>query len=192
MGRAEQAERTRAALLLAAAAEFEQRGFAATSLTDVSDRLGLVRATVHFHFATKKALAQALVAHLDQVWHQIRDRSADEVGRAGSNDEAGVGLARLRWESEQVLDGYRTDARQRAGLRLAIEPELAAETPDLAADWVRHVGELLAPAGRSGAAPMIVQTFAGVVIFSARETEIATREIAQRYWAGLAAAVGPT
>lgn len=174
VGRAEQAERTRAALLLAAAAEFEQRGFAATSLTDVSDRLGLVRATVHFHFATKKLLAEALVDHLAQAWQEIRADRGSQV--------PGGGLQRLRWDSEQVVAGYLGDPRQRAGLRLAIEPELAA-TRGLAGQWVAHVAELLTPLDRQESAALLVHGFAGVLVSIRRDvTPEEAREIVVEFW----------
>lgn len=174
MGRAEQAERTRAALLLAAAAEFEQRGFAATSLTDVSDRLGLVRATVHFHFATKRLLAEALVDHLARAWQEIRTAMGPQVPAGG--------LERLRWDSEQVVAGYLDDPRQRAGLRLAIEPELTASSA-LVEPWVAHVAELLTPLGRPESAVVLVHGFAGVLVSTRGATAAgeAERSVAE-FW----------
>lgn len=173
MGRVEQAQRTRAALMLAAADEFEKRGFAATSLTDVSDRLGLVRATVHFHFATKKSLAEALITHLSDSWTEIATRVGPDVPAGGP--------AWLRWACDQVAHGYATDRRQRAGLRLSIEHGLRPSAASLTHLWVERVAATLAPAGQQDRAAMLVQTFGGVLLTLPMDPERA-RTVVAAYW----------
>ena len=61
MTRAEQAERTRKAVLDSARALFAERGFAATSLQDIADAMGARKANVYYYFKTKAAILDALL-----------------------------------------------------------------------------------------------------------------------------------
>jgi len=61
MTRAEQAARTRQAVLDAARALFAERGFAATSLQDIADTMGVRKANVYYYFKTKAAILDALL-----------------------------------------------------------------------------------------------------------------------------------
>ena len=56
------AERTRAAVLEAAEAIFAEKGFAATRLEDVADRVGIRRASIVYYFKDKKELYHAVLA----------------------------------------------------------------------------------------------------------------------------------
>jgi AcrR family transcriptional regulator len=56
--------RTRAAIIGAAAAEFSTSGYEATPLEQIAHRLGLSRATVLFHFESKRALLMAILEPL--------------------------------------------------------------------------------------------------------------------------------
>ncbi len=53
---------TRRALLQSARKAFAERGYAATSLEDLAGTLGLTKAAVYHHFASKRALLEALLA----------------------------------------------------------------------------------------------------------------------------------
>lgn len=55
------AERTRAAVLEAAEAIFAEKGFAATRLEDVADRVGIRRASIVYYFKDKKELYHAVL-----------------------------------------------------------------------------------------------------------------------------------
>jgi TetR/AcrR family transcriptional regulator len=56
------AERTRAAILEAAELIFAERGFAATRLEDVADRVGIRRASIVYYFKDKQELYHAVLA----------------------------------------------------------------------------------------------------------------------------------
>ncbi len=56
------AERTRTALLEAAEAIFAEKGFAATRLEDVAERVGIRRASIVYYFKDKKELYHAVLA----------------------------------------------------------------------------------------------------------------------------------
>jgi AcrR family transcriptional regulator len=59
--RAAQAERTRQAVLDAARTLFADRGYAAASLQDIADAMGVVKANVYYYFRTKAAILDALL-----------------------------------------------------------------------------------------------------------------------------------
>ena len=56
------AERTRAAILHAAEGLFAERGFAASRLEDVAERVGIRRASIFYYFPDKPALYDAVLA----------------------------------------------------------------------------------------------------------------------------------
>ena len=56
------AERTRAAVLEAAEGIFAEKGFAATRLEDVADRVGIRRASIVYYFKDKQELYHAVLA----------------------------------------------------------------------------------------------------------------------------------
>lgn len=53
---------TRERLLSVAAELFAERGFAGTSIRDIADRLGVTKAALYYHFASKAEILHALVA----------------------------------------------------------------------------------------------------------------------------------
>jgi len=61
-GATPKAERTRAAILDAAELIFAERGFAATRLEDVAERVGIRRASIVYYFRDKQALYEAVIA----------------------------------------------------------------------------------------------------------------------------------
>jgi TetR/AcrR family transcriptional regulator len=66
------AERTRAAILEAAEQLFAERGFAATRLEDVAERVGIRRASIVYYFRDKPELYDAVLAHvLDGLYRVI-------------------------------------------------------------------------------------------------------------------------
>jgi AcrR family transcriptional regulator len=77
---------TRERLLAVAAELFAERGYAGTSIRDISERLGLTKAALYYHFASKAEILHALVAqpiaNIRAVFEADHDvRSAE--GRAG-------------------------------------------------------------------------------------------------------------
>jgi AcrR family transcriptional regulator len=59
--RARRAQETRAALMVAAAELFTTRGWAATGMREVAEAAGVATETVYSHFASKRALLEAVV-----------------------------------------------------------------------------------------------------------------------------------
>lgn len=84
------AERTRAAVLEAAETIFAEKGFAATRLEDVADRVGIRRASIVYYFKDKKELYHAV---LGSVFGGLLTKIADALTRSDplpERIEAGV------------------------------------------------------------------------------------------------------
>lgn len=65
---------TRQALLQSARKAFAERGYAATSLEDLARTLGLTKAAVYHHFASKRALLEALLEEGSQETQRALSR----------------------------------------------------------------------------------------------------------------------
>jgi AcrR family transcriptional regulator len=63
--KAEQADATRAALSAAARQLFTERGYAATSTTEIVERAGVTRGALYHHFAAKDELFRAVFEQLE-------------------------------------------------------------------------------------------------------------------------------
>jgi AcrR family transcriptional regulator len=72
-------ERTRAAILEAAAGSFRQNGFEATTLAGIADQLGITRSAVLHHFRSKDSLLQEVV----RPFMDGLDRVLDDAAAAG-------------------------------------------------------------------------------------------------------------
>ncbi|MCA1836105.1 MAG: TetR/AcrR family transcriptional regulator, partial [Actinobacteria bacterium] len=66
------ARATRQAILTAAAEHFARNGYHATSLDSVLADSGGTKGALYFHFASKEALARAVVAEMVQRWRDLR------------------------------------------------------------------------------------------------------------------------
>ncbi|WP_254406865.1 ScbR family autoregulator-binding transcription factor [Streptomyces sp. GMY02] len=74
MVKQERAARTRRSLIRAAAEVFAGEGFMPASLTMISRRAGVSNGALHFHFASKEALARAVEEEAAQEVRQITER----------------------------------------------------------------------------------------------------------------------
>jgi len=153
---------TREALLDAAAAVFDERGYHGTSIADIVERGATTKGALYFHFPSKEALAKAVMeVHADGI--PIFDAA---LGVQGVIDATMLIGTRLR-----------TDVRLRAGVRLAIE-QASFIDPDTAAFnvWIdrsregfngaKAVGDLLAHVDPQTCAELMVGAFAGVQLLS--------------------------
>jgi TetR/AcrR family transcriptional regulator len=84
------AERTRAAVLEAAEAIFAERGFSATRLEDVADRVGIRRASIVYYFKDKKELYHAVLAGVLGGLRERIDRAFSSPDPLPDRIEAGV------------------------------------------------------------------------------------------------------
>ncbi|MFI7100768.1 ScbR family autoregulator-binding transcription factor [Streptomyces sp. NPDC050161] len=102
----ERAVRTRAAIIHAAAEVFDERGFNGASLSRILERAGATMGALYFHFASKEALAKAVMA----------EQAADLTLTPGED-----GLQRLVHLTMDLARGMQHDVLLRAGVRLAVE-----------------------------------------------------------------------
>lgn len=156
MPQQDRAHATREAILRAAAEEFDRLGYDRTSLSAVLARSGLTKGAFYFHFASKEALACALIEDQDQSWERMREEwdaravgplcklvgmfveSADRMAgnvtlRAGVRLAAdrevgypGVPSAHLGWE--KIIEDYLSAARDAGEIRSDVEPAALART----------------------------------------------------------------
>lgn len=142
MKRAEQRAQTRQALLEAASLEFEANGYAATVLSDISDRLGMTKGTVYFHFPTKALLAQAVTANWSVMWEE-------EIAASRAR---GLSLDELESLMIRIAERFQSDALIRATIRLVRERELIEEELPRPFDlWLEVTKEALQASRESGA-----------------------------------------
>ncbi|WP_181057812.1 MULTISPECIES: ScbR family autoregulator-binding transcription factor [unclassified Pseudoclavibacter] len=141
MKRAEQRAQTRQALLEAASLEFEANGYAATVLSDISDRLGMTKGTVYFHFPTKALLAKAVSATWTEMWDA-------EIARAR---DRGLSLDELESLMIRIAERFQSDSLMRATIRLVRERELIEEELPRPFDaWLEVTKEALQASRESG------------------------------------------
>jgi AcrR family transcriptional regulator len=105
--KAEQADATRSALLAAARELFTDRGYAATSTTEIVARAGLTRGALYYHFPAKHDLFRAVFEELEaEVTKQVAQEAL-----AGADP-----LEQLRVGSRAYLDACLDPAIQRVVL----------------------------------------------------------------------------
>uniref|UniRef100_A0AAU2V629 TetR/AcrR family transcriptional regulator n=1 Tax=Streptomyces sp. NBC_00003 TaxID=2903608 RepID=A0AAU2V629_9ACTN len=111
MAQQDRAQRTRTALVEAAAEMFDRHGFALASLSAISAHAGVSKGALHFHFANKDALARAVGAAAAQRLARITDRREDP-GRGGALQlviDATHDLARGLGEDAVLRVGFGVD-----------------------------------------------------------------------------------
>jgi AcrR family transcriptional regulator len=142
MSNAERSEQTRGQLLAAAAELFDQRGYIGTSLSDITDRLGMTKGALYFHFRSKEALAAAIVEAQYERWDPL---AARVVGAGATRLDDLVAL------SYKVADAFRRDVVVRAGVRLQAERDLiSADMPRPYVEWIKRVTKLAQAAKDNG------------------------------------------
>jgi AcrR family transcriptional regulator len=125
----DRAIRTRRTILLAAAKVFEERGYQATTITEILKTAGVTKGALYFHFQSKDDVAQGVLHGQDQQL-AVPERSC---------------------KTQEVVDtvalqAYRmqTDPMVRAGARLALDQQaidLDRRGPFLR--WSEVIGDLL-------------------------------------------------
>ena len=132
------AERTRALILDAAEALFAERGFDATRLEDVAERVGIRRASIVYHFRDKRELYDAV---LEGVFGDFRVRLAAVL------DAAGPLLPRV----EAAIAAWVDYVGARPSLARLLLREVASAGPDAPPALVAHLGPFFELIGRVAA-----------------------------------------
>ncbi|MFI9583691.1 ScbR family autoregulator-binding transcription factor [Streptomyces sp. NPDC052236] len=133
--------RTRESLVRAAAEVFAEAGFAPATISSICGRAGVSNGALHFHFESKRALAQAVeAAALDTVRRVTRE--ADE--------RRGGPLQRLIDATHGLMSSLEEDVMVRAGLALADTAPRPTGAVELRGEWLRWVDAVLRTAEREG------------------------------------------
>ncbi len=123
----ERAERTRAALIQAAAEVFAELGFAGASVMKIADRAGVTLGAVYFHFRSKEELAREIVAgqpalvvpaQPSQGLQRVVDVTLTWAYQLVDDPMLQAG-ARLVWEQEHFVPSEENSHQQWAGILLA-------------------------------------------------------------------------
>ncbi|MEU2549936.1 ScbR family autoregulator-binding transcription factor [Streptomyces roseolus] len=157
MAKQERAQRTRQAILTAAAELFDERGYDSASTTDILARAGLTRGALYHHFPSKEAIALALLdTHVDAL----------EV------EEQPVKLQSLIDLTFRFAQQLQRDPALRASVRLSVEQSsfTAVQTGyeqsvEVIRDLLRqavHQGEMLPGLDIDEATLFIVGAYTGV------------------------------
>ncbi|WP_439693087.1 ScbR family autoregulator-binding transcription factor [Curtobacterium sp. SP.BCo] len=133
--RQQRAVATRAAIVEAAAGEFDVRGYLGTSVDGVAERAGLTKGAVYFHFASKADLAGAVIARQ----HEVSRAYGEAAAARGSTP-----LEVMMWMSQGLATQMIHEVVVSAGIRLSTE----AATADVArqdpyTDWMQVTAELM-------------------------------------------------
>ncbi|WP_370413267.1 ScbR family autoregulator-binding transcription factor [Streptomyces fradiae] len=138
MARQERAIRTRNALVESAAVLFDRDGYEVASLATISARAGVSSGALHFHFPSKAALADAVVAAAgDRLLRITREREA-------------LPLQTLIDASHELVQGLGSDAVLRAGFALSAAPERTRTDRDLRRRWREWVEGIVVRSERAG------------------------------------------
>lgn len=182
MVKQERAVRTREALIKSAAESFHREGFTIASLTTISRQAGVSNGALHFHFASKAALADAVeeaaLARLQAVTEGPRPHGSSSLQHLV---DVTHGLAR----------GLTDDVVLRAGFELSSDPARRART-DLREQWQRWIEQALERAGvggelgpevaPEGAATAVVAGTVGLEVLSARNAAWLSPQTVSRFW----------
>ncbi len=142
MPKQERAERTRETIIRAAASIFEEEGFTAAPLSDITRRATVTKGALYFHFSSKRELAHAVVEEATDTLHALLDGA---YRRRHGRD---LPLQVLIDLSHAVAGRLADDPVFRAGLRLGTDADLfPGRDGGLTVDWSGVVDELLPKAG---------------------------------------------
>ncbi|MGW1135021.1 ScbR family autoregulator-binding transcription factor [Streptomyces griseoluteus] len=160
--RQERAERTRAALIRAAAEMFDQVGYHGAGLNAILREAGTTTGAMYFHFKSKEELARAVIV----------EQAAELKWPTGKQ-----GLQQLIDVCQYLAVEMRSNVLFRAGVRLAVEQSEVNLLNYSIYDWwaeqfrahlaeARDLGQLRPEADEAAFAQVIVAAYTGTQIMS--------------------------
>jgi len=111
--RQRQKQQTRALLLDAALALFDEKGYVATTIDDIANAATTTRATFYLHFSSKADLMRDLIERVDEILVGADDPPLAEVVAAGSRELIEQYLSR-KFDQWAEIRPYITAANQAA------------------------------------------------------------------------------
>jgi AcrR family transcriptional regulator len=182
MVKQERAARTRRSLIQAAAEVFAEEGFELASLGSISRRAGVSNGALHFHFANKSKLADAVEAEAVESLLRLT-----EAARARQGDS----LQAVVDATHELMRSLTDDVVVRGGFELASAVERRAKSP-LWAKWKEWVEESLRRVERGGslgegvswahAAHVVVAVTAGLEALGGGNAFWTSRQSVTRVW----------
>jgi len=174
---AEDAARTRVALLKAALMSFEEKGWRGATFEHIAERAGVTRGALHHHFRDKRALlAEALEWGWSDYGRRLFESPDGAAGDADSPDadpdpDAGAAGKRPHLTVEELLARFvRMITRDPAFRALASTTVLVApqafdrsEKDDALDDWRERIEGIVVASG-GGAARLAPRDVAGLVL----------------------------
>ena len=144
---AEDAARTRVALLEAALMSFEEKGWRGATFEHVAERAGVTRGALHHHFRDKQAL---LIAALEWGWSDYEQRlfaGIDDESESGAREKIEALLSHF----VRLLTG---DPRFRAlaSTTVLVSPHAAGRSGknDALDGWRGRIEDVIAASGEAG------------------------------------------
>ncbi|MFF2040745.1 ScbR family autoregulator-binding transcription factor [Kitasatospora sp. NPDC058170] len=161
--RQERAVRTRELILEAAAAVFDEAGYAGASIMKIVERASTTQGAMYFHFKSKQDLARAVIMHQADG---LRDLPEEPKG-----------LQQLIDLTYYLAHELQHNVLLRGGVRLAVEQdESGLAEYSIYEEWIerfrgelaaaRAQGDLLAEADERGFATVLVASFTGSQIMA--------------------------
>ncbi|MEO3754415.1 ScbR family autoregulator-binding transcription factor [Streptomyces sp. B6B3] len=139
--RQERAIRTRDQILLAAGELFAERGYRATSVTEVARRARLTKGAVYFHFPSKERLAVALAEEHHARWSTM----------VGAAQERGLSpMETVEAMLEEACVAFQSDQMTQAVCRLQLERPRLDWLPTPYLHWTTLLTSLLTVASAAG------------------------------------------
>ncbi|MFE6286048.1 ScbR family autoregulator-binding transcription factor [Streptomyces sp. NPDC057877] len=182
MVKQERAARTRRSLIRAAAEVFAEVGFVPASLGAISKRAGVSNGALHFHFANKNMLAEAVEAEAAETVRRLT-----EGVRARQDDP----LQSVVDATHELMGHLAGDVVVRGGFGLAGDIARRTESP-LRKEWQRWVEDSLRRAERSGAlaqgvswadaSRVIVAATVGLEVLGGTDASWLSRQNVTRFW----------
>ncbi|WP_251049472.1 MULTISPECIES: ScbR family autoregulator-binding transcription factor [unclassified Streptomyces] len=182
MVKQERAVRTREALIRSAAEIFDRDGFTMASLTTISRQAGVSNGALHFHFASKAALADAVE---DTALARLR------IVAEGRQPGGGGFLQHVVDVTHGLARGLAGDVVLRAGFELSSRHSRPPRT-DLRAHWQQCIEQALERAGERGelrpgvtpaaAAAAVVAATVGFEVLSGRNATWLSPQTVSEFW----------
>jgi AcrR family transcriptional regulator len=186
MTQQERATARRDEIIRAAAAEFDEVGYAAASLSSIAARLGRTKGAMSYHFSSKGSLAQEVAQYHFNQWPGITE---------GIRADGLTGLEAMVTLAFVVAARFRDNVLVRAGIMLQHDAGLKneIELPPPYVWWMTMTrgllqegqadGQVAADVDLDAAAEVLVEAFIGVQQVSHRMTAVQDiHERVERYW----------
>ena len=164
-GRGSDGAATRQLIIDVAAREFAERGYSATSLSDIVTGAGMTKGALYWHFASKESVALAICQTMYETWPVM----LREV--VGAHDDA---LAAIVAVTYRAGEQFQREPVVRASKRLLSElpPEALAKLPQPYVGWQHALTQLIGQGQQrgqinpqvdaAGTAQVIVASFFGM------------------------------